>query len=334
MRPDYKIEANSKDVTEAIRRRLISAEIVDNEGLQSDTFEMTLDDRDNAVELPPTGAEIKVWLGYKETGLRFMGMYIYDEVDIDGPPDTLTLKAKAAHVGNSATLKGFNAALKEHKTRSWHEKTLGEIVTAIATAAGYEPGVDPELGGELIAHIDQTNESDLNFLTRLAEQRNAVAKPSGGALLFVPRGLAKSVSGKIPETVKLHRTDLTRWSMNIADREAYQSVEAVWHDLDSAEQIPFTVGNSPPVKKLRGTFATLDEAGRAAQAELDRILRGAAKPTFTLPGNPLLAAECAAEVSGLRKELCGTWSVTKATHSFNNNGYSATIECEAPETKK
>jgi phage protein D len=334
VKPDYKIQANDKDVTTAIRGRLISASITDNEGLQSDTFEVTLDDRDNSIALPASGAELKVWLGYKETGLELMGLYIFDEADIDGPPDTLTLKAKAAHVGNSDTLKGFNAALKEHKTRSWHDQTLGGIVTQIAAEAGYEPRIFPEFENEIIAHIDQTEESDLNFLTRMANERNAVAKPSGGALVFVPRGQAKSVSGRMLAAVRLSRTDLTSWGMNIADREAYQSVEAVWQDLEAAEQLTVTAGDAPPVKKLRGTFATPDEAGRAAQAELDRILRGKATPSFTLPGMPLLAAECAVNISDLRKELCGTWSVTKATHSFSNSGYTTSIECEAPEANK
>jgi uncharacterized protein len=329
--PDYKIEANSKDVTAAIRSRLISASIADHEGLQSDTFEMMLDDRDNAVELPATGAELKVWLGYRETGLELMGLYIFDEADLDGPPDTLTLNAKAAHVGNSETLKGFKAALKEHKTRSWHETTLGDLVATIAAESGYEPQVFPDLGNEVIAHIDQTAESDMNLLTRLASERNAVAKPSGGSLVFVPRGRSKSASGRTLSPVTLAREDLTRWGMTIADREAYGSVEAAWQDLDGGDQVIVTAGDAPPVKKLRGTFATADEAGRAAQAELERIQRGKSAPTFTLPGRPLLAAECSVVISGLRKELCGTWSVKKATHSFSNSGYSTTIDCEVPE---
>lgn len=331
MTPDYKIEANSKDVTAAIRGRLISAVITDNEGLQSDTFEMTLDDRDNPIQLPETGAELKVWLGYRETGLELMGLYIFDEADIDGPPDTLILKAKAAHVGNSETLKGFKAALKEHKTRSWHEIALSDLVAAIAQESGYEPRVSPDLGGEVIAHIDQTAESDMNLLTRLARERNAVAKPSGGSLVFVPRGKAKSATGRTLSPVSLSRGDLTRWGMTIADREAYGSVEAAWQDLDSGEQVVVTAGDAPPVKKLRGTFATADEAGRAAQAELDRIQRGKSVPWFTLPGRPLLAAEYTVQIYGLRKELCGTWSVKKAIHSFSNSGYSTNIDCEVPE---
>ncbi len=333
MTPIYKIEANEKDVTAVIRDRLISASVTDNEGLKSDTFEITLDDRANAVELPITGAELKVWLGYKETGLTHMGLYIFDECDIDGPPDSLILKAKAAHVGNSETLKGFKASLKEQKTRSWHEQTLGQIVTAITEPAGYEARLDPELAGEVIAHVDQTEESDYHFLTRLAKERNAVAKPAGGAFVFVPRGRAKSATGRNLTPVRLGREDLTSWSMNMADREAYRSVIAMWNDLEAASVVEVTAGSEGPVKKLRGKFATADEAGRAAEAELNRIQRGKAAPSFTMPGNPLLAAEGTVEIYGLRKELCGTWSIKTANHSFSNSGYSTTIECEVPEEK-
>ncbi len=331
MKPIFKIEANDQNVTGVIHDRFISGLVTDNEGLKSDRFEVTLDDRDNRVVIPAEGAELNVWLGYEETGLTYMGLYIYDETDLGGPVNRVTLKCKAAHVGNSKTLKGKRGSLKQHKTRGWHEKTLDEIVATVAEEAGYEPRVFPDLGKEFFPHLDQTEESDLNLLTRLAKHRNAVAKPAGGAFVFVPRGRSKSATGRTIVDVPLGKGDLTDWHMNIAEREAYLSVEAVWHNLEAAERITVTAGEGEPIKKVRGTFATADEAGLAAESELKRIQRGKSAPSFTLPGRPELAAECNVIISELRTEFVGAWSVKTATHNFSKTGYTTTIECEVPE---
>ena len=46
-----------------------------------------------------------------------MGLYTVDELELSGPPDTLTIRAKAANIRSS---------LKEHKTRAWDDTTLGD----------------------------------------------------------------------------------------------------------------------------------------------------------------------------------------------------------------
>jgi hypothetical protein len=47
-----------------------------------------------------------------------------------------------------------------------------------------------------IEHIDQSNESDLHLLTRLARQHGAVSKPVAGFRGFVSKGEAKSATGQ------------------------------------------------------------------------------------------------------------------------------------------
>lgn len=50
-------------------------------------------------------------------------------------------------------------------------------------------------------------------------------------------------------------------------------------------------GEGSPVKKLRHTYATKEEASRAAKAELDKIKRAGDTISMTMPGNPLITAE-------------------------------------------
>jgi hypothetical protein len=56
--------------------------------------------------------------------------------------------------------------------------------------------VSQQLALIAIEHIDQSNESDLHLLTRLARQHGAVSKPVAGFLVFVFKGEAKSATGQ------------------------------------------------------------------------------------------------------------------------------------------
>lgn len=85
----------------------------DEAGFKSDQVVITLDDRDNAIELPLPGAPLAVFFGYKETFLVPMGIYTADEVVTKGPPDIVTIRGQAANLGGS---------IKEQKTRNCDER--------------------------------------------------------------------------------------------------------------------------------------------------------------------------------------------------------------------
>ncbi|MEG8025131.1 hypothetical protein QP162_13195 [Sphingomonas aurantiaca] len=91
-------------------------------------LDLVIDDTDGAVALPPTGAKIHVWLGWKQgsdvtLGLVDKGWFIVDEVAHGGPPDLITIRARSAD---------FTSDLKTRREKSWHGTTLGAIVTEIA----------------------------------------------------------------------------------------------------------------------------------------------------------------------------------------------------------
>ena len=125
---------------------------------------------------PAKGAALKVELGYKETGTARMGSYTVDEVELSGPPDTLTIRAKAADMRGS---------LKQHKTRSWDDVTIAELVDSIAADHGLEAKVGDSIRAITASrHIDQTEESDMHLLKRLSEEYDAESKQAGSPAAF------------------------------------------------------------------------------------------------------------------------------------------------------
>jgi phage protein D len=149
------------------------------------------------------------------------GQYKVDELEHAGPPDRLTIRAR------SVDLSGGMVTRKE---RSFRGQTLGAIIGAIAAQNDLAAVVASALAGLVIDHIDQTGESDANFLTRLAKDHDAIATVKQGKLLFIPTGAAQSASGIPLPTVEITRASGDTHSFLIADRENYNGVKAYYQD--------------------------------------------------------------------------------------------------------
>lgn len=320
MTPDFKILADSKDVTAIIRDRLRSLAISDAAGIDSDTLEIALDDRDGAIELPRTGAELDASIGYTESGLARMGLFVVDEIGLDGWPASMTIRAHAADMRT-----GF----KKPRTRPWDGVTIGDIVATIAAEHGYTAKTAEALSAEVITHIDQVDESDLHFLTRLAEGRGAVAKPANGMLLFVPVGEAKSVSGKDLPAVSLLPGQISRYDTTIAERGKYTAVKARWHDAIEAKERTVTIGSGEPVYTIGRRYADQAAAESAAKARLNAFTRGVATLRLTCPGDTRLMAEGKLTLAGLRTGIDGAWKITRVSHRIDAGGYVCDIEAES-----
>jgi len=350
MTPAFEILADDKRITDLIRDRLLSLRVTDEDGYQTDTLEITLDNRQLKIIPPATGAELRVSLGYMETGVRPMGLFVVDEYERSGLPHQIIIRARSAWGGSgkskSATVSGITTALKEQRSRSWDGQTLGAIVSQIAAECGLEPRIDADLEPEAIAHIDQTDEGNANFLRRLAHKHGAVFKPAGGMLIFVKKVKGKTVSEKEIPRVHLTRErglvqpgwrhwvvlsgDPDSYRLTVAEREDFKSVIATWHDVAAAERKEVRIGRGDPARRMRGNYASAVEAAQAADAEYRRIGRGKAQPTFNCEGYPLLAAEGILVVDdSLGSDLEGDWVITRAEHTLDVNGYRTSLECES-----
>ena len=142
----------------------------------------------------PEGTHLKLAIGYQETDLTNLGVYIVDEIGIESPPQKITIKGHAADL---------NKAFKSQQTKTWQPQTLGNIISDVASKNGYQPRIADELSSLMIPHLDQTAENDIHFITRLANLHSAIAKSAGGYLLFVPKDTNKSVSGQLLQVISV-----------------------------------------------------------------------------------------------------------------------------------
>lgn len=226
--PAYMLTLDGADITQNFSDRLIGLTMTDNRGFEADQLDIALDDTDGLVELPPRGASLTLWLGWQGSALVNKGSFTVDEIEHRGAPDTLTIRGRSAD---------FRGSLNSRREQSWHDTTLGVIVETIAQRNKLTASVADALKTIAIPHIDQTQESDAAFLSRLAERNGASVSVKAGKLLFLKAGSAMTASGKPIPQMTVERGDGDRHQFAIADREAYTGVTAKWlHTRDPKPQ--------------------------------------------------------------------------------------------------
>lgn len=226
--PAYMLTLDGADITQNFSDRLIGLTMTDNRGFEADQLDIALDDTDGLVELPPRGASLTLWLGWQGSALVNKGSFTVDEIEHRGAPDTLTIRGRSAD---------FRGSLNSRREQSWHDTTLGVIVETIAQCNKLTASVADSLKAIAIPHIDQTQESDAAFLSRLAERNGASVSVKAGKLLFLKAGSAMTASGKPIPQMTVERGDGDRHQFAIADREAYTGVTAKWlHTRDPKPQ--------------------------------------------------------------------------------------------------
>lgn len=330
VRPDLKLLANNNDITATIQDRFMSLRFTDEAGMESDVLEIVLADHlpDKPIQVPPTGAELELFLGYDGQSQR-MGLFVVDEIELAGWPGEMTIRARAAVFDKS---NGGKSNLQTQKTRSWKANTtLGAMVQKIAKEHGMEGVVAASLAGIKLPHTDQADESDINLLVRLAKKYDAVVKPAGGKLVLAKRGEAKTASGGALPSVTLVATECSSWRMVQSKRETAGMVVAYWHAVKQARRNEVKVGSGDPVRRLRQYYPTQEMALAAARAELAKRSRARVTMSVTCPGRTDLMAEGKVTLQGWRTGIQTQWIATRVEHNLDGGGYRCTVELEQPD---
>ena len=308
------ITANNKPLNALISSRIISVTVTDNRANEADELSIVLDDSDGALELPKRGVKLNCKMGYLGEDIHDKGDFVVDETEWSGTPDLITVKASSAN---------FKSKIKEAKSKSYHRKKFGEIASEVAKNHELTLVMTNDLKAINLAHVDQTNESDLNLLQRLAKQNGAEMAVKKNRLLIFKAGSAKTASGKNLPAITLTRNDGDQFRYSEQDRESdHTGVSASYQDTGKAKREKAVSGEKGKVKHLKGTFANKEEAERASKAKMAEIKRQMAKFSITTAyGIPEISTESPVKLNGFKAEVDKLkWIVEKATHSYAKSG--------------
>ncbi len=328
MTPTFRVVADGSDITALINDRLLLLRTTDKPGMESDDFELRIDDRDGAVSLPGRGASIEVFLGYAGAALTRLGSYTVDEVELSGPPDTLVIRGKASDMRGSG---------KTTRSGSWEGGSLSSIVSDVAARNGWTP-VCPV--ATVVPRADQLGESDFNFITRLSKQFDCTAKVADGKLLVMPRQSGQSASGKALGAITITRRDVSRWQFSLGDRSTHKAVSTKHQDKKTGKLEVVTLDNDeapdglPPVHTDRHIYPNKSAAEQAAKARLSAFNRSTAAVRLEMPGRTDLFAERSINAVGFKDGVDGEYLVDSVEQVFTQSGWSTSVECNAGKKGK
>lgn len=328
MQPTFRIIADGKDITTLINDRLLSLRTSDKPGMESDDFELRIDDRDQAVALPSRGAGIEVYLGYTGQALTRLGRYTVDEIELSGPPDTLVIRGKASDMRGSG---------KTVRSGSWENVPLQQIVRDVAARNGWQPVCPVQTK---VPRVDQLNESDYNFITRLAKQYDCTAKLADGKLLVMPRQGGQTASGRNLSPVVLKRADLSRYQFRLGDRNTQKAVRTKHQDKKSGALKVVELDNDdlpnglPAVHTDRHIYPNKSAAEQAAKARLAAFNRSSAGVRLEMAGRTDVFAERSIIVQGIKPGLDGEYLAEAVEQMFTSSGWTTTVECNGGKKGK
>lgn len=315
-----------------INSRLQSWELIDAAGRQSDQLTLKVD-TDGIAGLPAEGEVIGLAIGF-EGQLVDKGEFNITRVTPRIYPNSVTIVATAAPF-----VVKDNTEFKRRRSRSWSDTTVGTLFSNIVRSHGFTPRIDPELAAIKVAHLDQTDETDMSFLTRLAKQYDAVTKPVDQLYIFAKRGQVKTVSG---QKLKAVRFGLPKGNVptsqsfinaeaDFPSRQSFKGVVAKYWDAEKGAEIEVQLGTAP-FKKLRDQYETESHAREAGESELRKVTRTGITLTMDVPGNPALVAEGLIELDqSFPAYMAGRWSIDRVISSgARDQGYRCRIEATEP----
>lgn len=325
--PAFSVIAEGKNITNVLRDCLSELVLTDYGGATAKADELKITLQSETLALPPKGARLQVALGFNDN-LVDKGWFVVSGVGSSGPPRRVEIYATAAPM-NAQKQPGD---VLSHKTRSWDNLRLGDLVKAIATDNGLIPKVAGELADIHIEHLDQVAESDANLLSRLARTYNAVSKPSGGYWLFLVQGAMNTASGKNTGSITVVPEEVSRWSYSEGQRGSSTGDSKTgkgkigvryFDEADGRTKTTSVEHDGPSIANpyTQSAKATADQQAKSRKTQAKRNER---KMTLSGPCRPKhvpLTAESGVTTAGFGEREDRSWVVESLEFSLTSSGF-------------
>ncbi len=320
-----------------INRFLMNWQLVDAAGHQSDQLTLTVA-APSLDSLPVEGEQLGFSWGDVVNGKENLidkGQYTITRITPKLWPHQVTIVATAAQ---------FQVAdqteFKRRRSQTWENTTVGAIFRELVNRHNLSPRISSDLDGIAIQHIDQTDETDMAFLTRLARKYDAVAKPIDKLYVMGRRGQLKSITGQslqpvtfsLPENNQPTSSSFINASVDFPSRRRFSGVWGFWLDQNTGEEKKVSVGEFP-FKRLTQRFESEAIAKQQCESELRKLSRTGSSVRLDVPANPHLTAEGLIELNDtFPVYMMGKWSLDKVvTNGSVKNGTRTTLHATQPQ---
>jgi len=312
----------NKDITQDLQQYLVGWTFTDNLSGQADDLQITLEDKGRRWMgrwMPEEGAVIRAriirqnWEKEGKSDSLDLGQFEIDEIEFSGPPSTVQIKALS--VPSSSALKG------QRKNRAWEKTRLSVVAKDVARANRlslfYDTDDDPEYD-----RVDQTEETDLEFLSRMCNDAGLCLKISDARIVIFDE--QKYEQRPVIGTISRGDENVIQYSGRRTLTGVYRACRVVYHDekKDRTIRHTFTPPNPPKTGRIlvvNEQVESIKQAERLAKKRLRERNREGVTFSLSLTGNIRYLAGQTVQLAGF-----GSWDgkyiITQATHA-QQNGY-------------
>lgn len=335
-RVELNLSIGGSDITDDIAPYLLSFTYNDNRSGEADSITVELEDRQGKFigdwfpkrnSVMTASIRVKDWKGAGDTQILKCGIFEIDE--IEASQGTLSIKGVSSPV--------TYAGRRESVTKTWEKMQLKSIAQDIAAKAGltlnYTSAENPEFG-----RIDQTQESNLQFLTRLTHRSGLAIKIVDGKISIYNEVDAEKESASLT----ISRTDgsVRGWSFKTQSVNTYKSCEVSYFDPNSKSLIEADAAEpddmpSGQVLKINTRVETQAEAEALAQSKLRDANKREVTGSLDLVGDVRLLDGIVIAVEGFGT-FDGKYRIATSSHSVASGGYTTRVELESgpPSVRK
>ena len=241
--------------------------------------------------------------------------------------DIVTLEPNFTSGGAEMTVRAFDRSYKltrRRNTQSFEDMSASDIVSKVVKAAGLR--VQTDSTPTVFKFMQQSNETDLDFIWRLANRINYEFVVEDDKAIFRKIGSTQPVELEWPNPLHTFspRMSAVQQVQNVTVRGwDFQSKQKITGTKQSPEQvIEAGVKRSKIKNAISGASTTIvnepvqdkGEADALAQATLDRLANSYVQAQGTLDGNPAVRSGAVIEVKGVGKQFGGKYRVQSSVH--------------------
>ena len=319
--PAWTLSYRGAQIASRIESMVLSVTYTSHAGGAVPELELTLEDRDRRWQgpwFPQRGDLVEAAIGYQGEAIVSCGTFQVDEVELTGAPDVVHMRCIAAYVTD---------AMRTPNSTAYENQTLLGIAQQIAQKNGFTvvgAAVSPDV---TFQRVTQNQESDLQFLHRIAEENNYEYTQRGNQLVFYSRpAMEQRASLGV-----VHRSHVTRFQFRAKTRQIYKAAQVSYQDPASKKLITQTAAASPApptgdTVKIVARCENGQQAALKAKAALHRHNMLQVTGELTMPGTTRYTGGNKLTASGFGA-YDGDYFIKQARHRLSRDrGYMTELE--------
>lgn len=331
-KPIFSVLYNGKNITADVAKYMLSLTYTDKTEGEADEVEIELEDVDALWQnswYPEKGAKLIVTIGTLKCGV-----FEIDEIEMKGPPDTVTIKGIAT---------GITKALRTKKSDAHENKTLKEIAEKVAQKNALTIDDTSSIPEISFSRVSQNQETDLGFLKRISREHGIVFSVRGDKMTFMSvYDLEKQKS-----VFTVDKFDISEYSIKDKADGMVKSAKVRTKNMKNNESVQADVDYKQWQEEEGYKYDDVesqDEEVDSTRAENTQQAESKAKAimhlsasnqqigNFSMIGNTIAVGGINFTLTGFGK-LAGKWHIKISKHSIDKSGgYKTEIECKRLKT--